>query len=177
MNTPTRRRFITGGALALGAVTLRSTAARAASDDGVSHSAEAIHQEPVFTADRARVYAVLLDPKQFDRVVELSGALQAMHLQAKPCVISPHAGGAFALFGGVITGRQIALVPNELVVQAWRADDWPRGVYSIARFELVAQGSGCKILFDHTGFPQGDAESLASGWRAHYWKPMQQLLS
>jgi activator of HSP90 ATPase len=75
-----------------------------------------------------------------------------MHLPDTPAEISREAGGAFSLYGGVITGRHIELVPNVRVVQAWRAGDWPAGVYSIAKFELVAQGSGPKIVFDHAGF-------------------------
>ena len=68
-------------------------------------------------------------------------------------------------------------MPNQRIVQAWRAGNWPPGIYSIAKFELVEQGSGTRIVFDHTGFPKGDAEALASGWKAHYWEPLAKLLS
>jgi activator of HSP90 ATPase len=100
-----------------------------------------------------------------------------MHLGNKPSQISSAVGGPFALFGGFITGRQLELVLDKRVVQAWRAGDWPVGIYSIAKFELVPQGAGTKIVFDHTGFPKGDAESLASGWKAHYWQPLAKLLA
>ena len=88
-----------------------------------------------------------------------------------------HAGGAFLLFGGYITGRQIELVPNERVVQAWRAGGWDPAHYSIAKFELVEQGSGTKIVFDHTGFPNGQAEHLAEGWKGNYWEPLEKFLA
>ena len=100
-----------------------------------------------------------------------------MHVADKPAEISREVGGPFSLFGGYITGRHVELVPNERIVQAWRAGAWPAGIYSIARFDLVEQGSGTRIVFDHTGFPEGAAESLASGWKAHYWEPMQKLLA
>jgi activator of HSP90 ATPase len=174
---PTRRQAIVGIVSAIGGLALAPTGARAGADDGISHTAESIHQEPVFAASPKRVYEALTDAKQFTRVVQLSGALQAMHLPDKPAEISRDAGGAFALYGGFITGRHVELVPNVRVVQAWRAGDWPAGVYSIAKFELVEQGSGCKIVFDHTGFPKGDAESLASGWKAHYWEPLAKVLA
>lgn len=176
-NGPTRRQAIVGVVGAFSGLSLRSTGAWAGAGDGVSHTADAIHQEPVFTASPKRVYDALTDAKQFTRVIQLSGALQAMHLPDKPTEISPEAGGAFALYGGFITGRNIELVPNVRVVQAWRAGDWAPGVYSIARFEVVAQGSGSKIVFDHTGFPKGKAESLASGWVAHYWEPLAKVLA
>ncbi|HWX28378.1 MAG TPA: SRPBCC domain-containing protein [Steroidobacteraceae bacterium] len=174
---PTRRQAIAAVAGAFGGLALGSTRAGAGAGDGISHTAESIHQEPVFTASPKRVYEALTDAKLFTRVVQQSGALQAMHLPDTPAEISREAGGAFALYGGFITGRHVELVPNVRVVQAWRAGDWPPGVYSIAKFDLVAQGSGCKIVFDHTGFPKGEAESLASGWKAHYWGPLARVLA
>jgi len=173
----TRRQAIVGVAGAFGGLVLSSTVVGAGAEDGISHTADSIHQEPVFTASPKRVYEALTDAKQFTRVIQLSGALQAMHLPDTPAQISTEAGGAFALFGGFITGRHVELVPNVRVVQAWRAGDWPAGVYSIARFELVEQGSGSKIIFDQAGFPKGEAESLASGWKAHYWEPLAKLLT
>jgi activator of HSP90 ATPase len=176
-HAPMRRQFITAGALAVASLAIRPSAGWAASGDGVSHSAVAIHQEPLFTASRERVYSALTDAKQFDQVVALSGVMKAMALKAKPSHISANAGGAFALFGGYISGRQVVLLRNELIVQAWRADSWPPGVYSIARFELEAHESGSKIIFDQAGFPNDEAGSLASGWQAHYWDPIQKLLA
>jgi activator of HSP90 ATPase len=177
VNAPTRRQAIAGVAVALGGLTMGLTEARAGAEEEISHTAESIHQEPVFKASRKRVYEALTDAKQFDNVIQLSGVMQAMHLGDKPAEISRDVGGAFALFGGYITGRHVELVPNERIVQAWRTGSWPPGVYSIAKFDLVEQGSGTKIVFDHTGFPKGDAESLASGWKAHYWEPLEKLLA
>jgi activator of HSP90 ATPase len=176
-NRPTRRQAIVGVAMAFGGLTLGSTEAWAGADDEISHTSESIHQEPVFKASRKRVYEALTDSKQFDKVIQLSGVVQAMHLGDKPAEISREVGGAFMLFGGYITGRQVELLPNERIVQAWRTGGWAPGVYSIAKFELVAQGSGTKIVFDHTGFPNGEAEVLASGWKAHYWEPIEKLLA
>jgi activator of HSP90 ATPase len=180
-NGSTRRQAIVGVAMAFGGLTLGSTKVWAVVEDEISRTAEAIHQEPVFKASRKRVYDALTDAKQFDKVIQLSGVMQSMHLGDKPAEISREVGGAFTLFGGYITGRHVELVPNERLVQAWRTGSWPKGVYSIARFELVEQGSGAesgtKIIFDHTGFPKGEAEVLASGWKAHYWEPLEKLLA
>jgi activator of HSP90 ATPase len=176
-NEPTRRQAIAGVVIAFGGLALASTKAWAGPEEEISHTAESIHQEPVFKASRTRVYEALLDAKQFDKVIQMSGVMQTMHLTEKPAEISREVGGPFALFGGYITGRHVELVPNMRIVQAWRTGGWAPGIYSIARFELVEQGSGTKIVFDHTGFPRGDAESLASGWKAHYWEPMEKVLA
>ena len=179
-NGPTRRQAIVGVAIAFGGLTLGSTKAWAGVDEEISHTAESIHQEAVFKASRKRVYEALTDTKQFNKVIELSGVMKSGMLSPgadKPTKISSEVGGAFVLFGGYITGRHVELVPNERIVQAWRTGGWASGVYSIAKFELVEQGSGTTIVFDHTGFPKGDAEHLASGWKAHYWEPLDKLLA
>jgi uncharacterized protein YndB with AHSA1/START domain len=179
-NAPTRRQVIVGVAMAFGGLTLGSTRAWAGAEEEISHTAESIHQEAVFKASRKRVYEALTDTKQFDKVIELSGVMKSGMLPLgadKPTKISSEVGGAFVLFGGYITGRHIELVPSERIVQAWRAGGWAPGVYSIAKFELVEQGSGTKIVFDHTGFPKGAAEHLASGWKAHYWEPLEKFLA
>jgi activator of HSP90 ATPase len=174
---PTRREAVIGVAVAVSGLALGSAKAWAASDDGISRNVESIHQEPVFKASRKRVYEALIDTQQFDKVIQISGVMKSMHLGDKLTEISREAGGAFILFGGYITGRHVELVPNERIVQAWRTGGWNPGVYSIAKFELVEQGSGTKIVFDHTGFPKGEAETLASGWKAHYWEPLEKLLA
>jgi activator of HSP90 ATPase len=177
-STPTRRELITGTAAAFGGAALGPTKLWAEAQEEVSHTAEAIHQEPVFKASRKRVYEVLTDAKQFDKVIQLSGAVKTGMVKApNPAEISREPGGAFALFGGYIFGRQLELVPNERIVQAWRVGSWEPGIYSIARFELVEQGSGTKIVFDHMAFPKGDGEHLAAGWKMNYWEPMEKLLA
>jgi activator of HSP90 ATPase len=173
-----RRQLFTGFAVTLGGLALGSTKAWAEADAEISRTAEAIHQEPVFKASLKRVYEALTDTEQFDKVIQLSGAMKAMHnLGNKPTQISREVGGVFTLFGGYITGRHVELMPDQRIVQAWRAGRWDPGAYSIAKFELVEQGSATKIVFDHTGFPKGAAESLASGWKAHYWEPLAKLLA
>jgi len=180
INGLSRRQAIVGAATALGGLALGSTKARAGVVEEIARTAESIHQEPVFKASRKRVYEALTDSKQFDKVVELSGVMKSGMLPPganKPTEISREVGGAFTLFGGYITGRQIELVPVERIVQAWRDGGWDPGIYSIAKFELLEQGSATKIVFDHTGFPKGAGEHLAAGWKAHYWEPLEKFLA
>jgi uncharacterized protein YndB with AHSA1/START domain len=147
-----------------------------AMEEEISHTAESIHQEAVFTANRKRVYEALTDAKQCDKVIQLSGVMQSMRLPDKPAEISREVEGAFTVFGGYITGRHVELVPYLRIVQAWRTGGWAPGVCSIAKFDLVEQGSGPRCC-STTGFPKGTAEALASGWKAHYWEPIEKLLA
>jgi activator of HSP90 ATPase len=177
LSTPTRRQLISSAALAFGSLAAFSTKTWAAATDEISHTAESIHMEPVFAASPKRVYEVLTDAKQFQRVVLLSSAMKSMALGTAPAEISTEPGGAFSLFGGYLTGRQLELVPNERIVQAWRAGSWNKGDYSIAKFVLQEDVSGTRIVFDHAGFPRGQAEHLAEGWHINYWEPLQKYLA
>jgi activator of HSP90 ATPase len=175
---PARRRVLIDAAFAIAGLTMVGAEAGAATSpkDGISRSAASIHQEPVFTASRKRVFEALTDANIFERVVQLSGVMKGATSKVA-ATISTAEGGAFALFGGYITGRQVVLVPNELIVQAWRSASWGAGLYSIARFQFVDNGNGSKIIFDQGGFPNEEAEHLAAGWQANYWTPLAKLLS
>src|SRR6266705_4589692 len=121
-----------------------------------------IHQEIEFNASPQQLYEALLDSKQF---TEFSG---------RPAEISHEVGGAFSLFKGHIIGRNVELVPNQRIVQAWRVVTWPEGAYSIVRFELKPQGSGTHLVLDHVGFPEGLHDNLAAGWEENYWSLLKE---
>jgi uncharacterized protein YndB with AHSA1/START domain len=177
-SNPTRRQMIAGVAVALGSLGLALPKAFAQAAEEISHSSESIHLETVFKASRKRVYDALTDAKQFHKVTQLSAAVQSgMAPGTDPTEIANAPGGAFSFFGGYISGRNVELIPNERIVQAWRAGSWPPGIYSIAKFDLVEQGSDTKLLFDHTGFPKGDAEHLVEGWKTNYWSPLAKFLA
>lgn len=170
---PRRRRLVSRGALALGALLASSgdwaQAPSPDSDDAPSDAANrkrtSIHQEIPFKAKPARIYDVLLSAKQFAAVTNL------------PATISPVEGSAFSLFGGRIVGRNIELVGGRRIVQAWRPSNWPPGVYSLVRFEIVPLGDGAMVVLDHSGFPEGGFEHLEPGWKLRYWDPLAKYLT
>jgi activator of HSP90 ATPase len=151
-------------------------AAPQANSDEISHTADAIHQEVNFSADPKRIYDVLLDTKKFDEMTRMIPSMQTANLGNSPTEISRELGGTFTLFRGHIIGRHVEFVPDQRLVQAWRVVDWNPGVYSIVKFELNRQGSGTRLVFDHTGFPVGLAKHLADGWTEHYWEPLKKYL-
>lgn len=139
---------------------------------GVPLRSITIHQEVDFKASPERLYEVLLDSNQFSEF----SALSSSEFSAKSAKIDKAVGGAFSLFDGHIIGRNIELIPNKRIVQAWRVVDWPAGVYSIVKFELNSQGSGTHLVFDHTGFPEKWRDHLAAGWQSHYWDLLAKYL-
>jgi activator of HSP90 ATPase len=168
---PARRQFTLGAALVIGALCAEGSRAQdKAQQAPLPATPEArcrrtsLHQEIDFNASSGRIYEALLDSKRF---TAFSGA---------PAQIDRSAGGAFSLFGGLIGGRNIELVPNERIVQAWRPADWTPGVYSLVRFEIVTRGPHTQLVLDHTGFPEGGFEHLNSGWKSHYWDALAKYL-
>ena len=121
----------------------------------------AIHYDLDFKASPERFYEAILDEKQFAAFSGMAAAIDR----------AP--GGAFKMFGALIEGRNVELVPNQRIVQAWRPAHWDAGVYSIVRFELKAAAGGASLSFDHIGFPAGDHDSLDAGWQSHYWAPLR----
>lgn len=161
------------------AVTVAAAAGvRASPTAGITHTAEAIHQKVTFKASRHRVYTLLTDPQQFQKVVALSGAVQSGKVKANiPAQIGSGARAPFSIFGAFISGLNIELVPDARLVQAWRPGYWPAGIFSIVKFDLADHDGETVLTFDHTGFPAGDAGSLAQGWKQNYWEPMAKVLA
>ena len=168
--SPTRRQVIVAGAAAFAG--LAAGSARALPQQSMKEEASTgpdkartyLHQEVDFKASPHRIYEILLDSKQF---TAFSG---------EPAEISHDVGGAFSMFGGKIVGRNVELVPDQRIVQAWRPAYWEPGIYTLVKFELKPDGSQTKVVLDHTGFPEGNFVSLNSGWRMHYWERLAKYL-
>jgi activator of HSP90 ATPase len=171
-NMPTRRQMIAGVGVAFGGLAAGSGVFGQAQQKmtetqsaGLAGLLTYLHQEIPIKAKPERIYEVLLDSKQFAAFTGLGAE------------IDPKAGGAFSMFGGLIVGRNIELVPEQRIVQAWRPANWDPGVYSIVKFELKAHGAGATVVLDHTGFPEGDFSHLDPGWYERYWEPLKKYLA
>jgi activator of HSP90 ATPase len=172
-SAPARRKVITRivaalGGMAVGARVLAQVQqpVRLQRQGTASNAARtSLHYDIDFAVSPERIYAALLDAKQF---AAFSGL---------PAEIEREEGGAFSLFGGQIVGRNVELVANQRIVQAWRPTHWEIGVYSLARFALRPRGSESTLSFDHTGFPAGEFDSLDWGWHHHYWEPLRKFLA
>ena len=124
-----------------------------------------IHQEIDLPAPLDRVFRALTESQQFSA---FTGA---------PADIDTRPGGTFSCFGGMISGRTVELVPEQRIVQAWRAGNWDAGVYSIVRFELRREGHQTRLVLDQSGHPDGTDEHLRAGWPRMYWEPLKRFLA
>lgn len=124
-----------------------------------------IRQTVTFRASTNQIYEALLDPGKH---AEFTG---------EKASIDAKVGGRFSCYDGYITGVTVELVPNQRIVQAWRSSDWTPGTYSIVTFDLKASGRvNARLTFTQVGVPAGDYDEKVSGWKTHYWKPLQAML-
>jgi activator of HSP90 ATPase len=173
MNTrsaPTRRQLMVAGAATFAGLAVGSASAltqqtmKEEPSIGPDKAKTYLHQEVDLKASPHRIYEILLDSKQF---IAFSG---------EPAEISHEVGGAFTMFGGRIVGRNVELVPDQRIVQAWRPAYWEPGVYTLVKFVFKEQGSQTRVILDHTGFPEGNFTNLSSGWKMHYWDRLTKYL-
>jgi hypothetical protein len=87
-----RRQWMTGAVAAIGGLAVGSSHAWAGAEDGVSRTAEAIHQEPVFKATPGRIDDTLTDAQQFQKVELLGRAMKSSDLAANAAQISREPG-------------------------------------------------------------------------------------
>lgn len=94
-----------------------------------------------------------------------------------PASVSAVAGSAFSLFGGMVTGEQVEVVPGARLVQRWRFSSWPAGHYSRVELSFAASESGgTTITLAHSDVPKADLERTKAGWNDNYWSRFKNLL-
>ncbi|MFH2040439.1 MAG: SRPBCC domain-containing protein, partial [Chloroflexota bacterium] len=86
-------------------------------------------------------------------------------------------GGVFTAYDGYISGKNIKLIPDQKIVQEWRAVDWEPQQTSLITYELSAVPEGTQLDFTHSGLPQGTEDDFARGWIDNYWEPMRKLFA
>jgi activator of HSP90 ATPase len=127
-----------------------------------------IHSGAIYqNATPARLYSFFMD--------------SAKHTAATgmPAKISPKVGGKWSAFGGMISGRNLVLIPNRMIVQTWHSSAWKKSdpdSILIVSFEKSASG-GAQVELVHVGVPAYDHDGVTKGWPKYYWEPWKAYLS
>lgn len=74
------------------------------------------------------------------------------------------------------SGVVVDLAPAKRVVRAWRENDYPEGVFSMAAFTLRPVATGTELTLTHRGVPKDLIPRTEARWRSDYWEPMKQKL-
>jgi activator of HSP90 ATPase len=130
------------------------------------HMTPAIKHSVTFNSTPAELYELFMDSAKHSAA---TGA---------PAKISRKVGGKWTAFGGMLLGENLALVPNRMIVQAWRSSEWERAdPDSILVVQFEKSGSrGAKLSLTHVGVPPYDHKGVTQGWKKYYWEPWKQYL-
>ena len=123
-----------------------------------------IKQRVRFKAAPATIYSTLADSRKRSA------------LTGRKASISPKVGGAFSTDNGQVTGVNVDLVPAKRLVQAWRRNDFPDGVYSMAAITLApTPAGGTELVLTHRGVPKKLIPETEDYWRQFYWTRLKDL--
>lgn len=97
---------------------------------------------------------------------------------AAPAVMSSKTGGKYTAHGGYITGENICLVKDSLIIQTWRTLEWDKSEPdSTFIIRLEPKGKNTELIAVHSNLPDQFAESINKGWYQHYWEPWKKYLA
>ena len=90
--------------------------------------------------------------------------------------VSRKIGGTVTAYDGWVSAKNLKLIPDRLIVQAWRGRDWPKEHYSKAMFLITKTKSGSKLTFGQTKVPLEKHKHISKGWHQSYWDKMKKAL-
>jgi activator of HSP90 ATPase len=124
-----------------------------------------IMQSVTFKASPEELFALFTDSKKHSAA---TGAKAS---------VSSKAGAKWTAFDGMLSGKNLALVPGRMIVQAWRASHWKESdLDSILVLTFSRAAGGGKVDLVHAGVPQHDHKGVTQGWPKYYWKPWKAYL-
>jgi uncharacterized protein YndB with AHSA1/START domain len=130
------------------------------------HVFETVQQVVHFSAPPEVIYRAWLDSRQHAEFTGVAAKVEA------------RVGGAFSSWDNFIHGKLLELVPNERIVQTWRATDFPPG-YPDSRMELtlVPESGGTRLCLLHQSLPKQKAKQYEEGWNEFYWRRLRAYLA
>ncbi len=91
--------------------------------------------------------------------------------------ITDKEGTSFKAYNTYITGKNLQLIKDTLIVQSWRADDWDdEAIDSTFIIKLESKGKDVVLKMTHANVPEKQAQGLKKGWNDFYWKPWKDHL-
>jgi activator of HSP90 ATPase len=126
-----------------------------------------IEQTVSFRVTPAKLYELFMDSAKHSAATGM------------PAKVSRKVGGKWSAFGGMILGKNLVLVPNRMIVQAWRSAEWKKAdpdSILVVGFEKAA-GGGTTVHLVHVGVPAYDHQGVTQGWVKYYWEPWKEYLA
>ena len=126
----------------------------------------AIQQTVFLKAPPAELFDSFLDSRRHSAI---TGA---------PAKLGRRVGDKFTAFDGELLGRNLLVMPKQMIVQAWRSSAWKNGdpdSILVVRFEKTKTGAAAHLA--HVGVPPYDHNGVTKGWKHYYWEPWKKYLA
>ena len=92
--------------------------------------------------------------------------------------ISEKEGAKYSAGDDYITGKNLVLMKNKMIVQTWKAADWDKDEQdSIFILTFEQQGKNAVLNMVHANIPDKHADSIKKGWTTYYWNPWKEYLA
>lgn len=109
------------------------------------------------------LFGVLMDPRKHSEIIKAE------------VKISWKEGDAFSAFDGMVTGKNLIIVPNKMTVHSWRGTVWKADeLDSIVIMMFTSTKRGAKIDLVHANVPEHFVQ--VEKWKDLYWEPMKVYL-
>ena len=124
-----------------------------------------IQQTVTFPASPEQLFEIYIDSKKHSAA---TGA---------KATVSRKAGGKFTAFDGMLSGKNLVVIPNRMIVQAWRGAHWKKtDLDSILILRFSKTKAGGRVDLVHVNVPDHDHAGVTKGWPKFYWKPWRAYL-
>ena len=122
---------------------------------------ETIQLQVIFNAKSSQVYEAWLSSAHHTKMT------------GGEAVCTQNIGDTFSAWDGYITGKNIALVPNQKIVQSWRTTEFDeKDEDSELTILLKEIPNGTQMTLRHINIPEGQTQ-YRQGWEDHYFEPMR----
>lgn len=91
-----------------------------------------------------------------------------------PAKMEAKEGTEFELWGGDISGKNISIEPNKLLVQQWYFDE--QEAQSMVTIKLHELNNGVSVELIHTNIPDDVYDEFANGWDEYYFSAIKEFL-
>jgi activator of HSP90 ATPase len=126
---------------------------------------KSVRQKATINAKPSEVYEALMNSKKH---AKFTGA---------PAKIGSKVGDKFTAYGGYVEGKNLNLIKNKKIVQAWRGSEWEKGHFSKITYNLKPVKTGTRIFFYQSGIPEKEFKHIKKGWIQHYWTPLKKMFT
>jgi activator of HSP90 ATPase len=87
---------------------------------------------------------------------------------------SARVGRRFTAWDKYISGKNVKLVKDKMIVQEWKTSEWPEGYEpSILKISLKKKGTGTQLSMIQSRVPASQVDQYDKGWYESYWEPLK----